>query len=345
MFLQEIRLNNFRNFSKNLFSVSPHLTVVIGENARGKTNLLEGVYFLLQGVGFRESKEEELIAFGAHDVASVAGIIIRDEKPMKYAVMLIKKADTVIKSFLVSGAKKRHKDYIKEQLKVVLFAPEQVEMITGTPSERREYINRFICTYDVEYKTRLSNFEGALRKRNKLLESHTPRDILIRQLEFWNTYLEEQAKYLTKARQDYVDFLNSNPTIDQKKFNIQYLKSELTQEKLNDQFDLEARVGRTLIGPQKDDFEIAISEKNVHHFGSRSEQRLAVLWLKMNEIYFYEKQYKMKPLLLLDDVFSEFDAKNKKLVIDIVKKYQTIATTTETEILELVEVPKTVIKL
>jgi len=345
MVLKQITLNHFRNFKKSTFEISPYLTVVIGENARGKTNLLEGVYFLTQGVGFRESKEEELITSGNADVGSVEAIVIIEEKPMTFVIMLIKKGEFVTKSFLVSKAKKRQADYLKQQLKTVLFAPEQVEMITGAPSRRRDYMNRFISSYDLEYKARLSNFEGALRKRNKLLESHPPLDILHKQIEFWNKYLEEQAGYLTKARAEYISFSNDHPTIDLKEFSMMYLKSELTEEKLREKFELEARVGRTLIGPQKDDFEITISGKNVHHFGSRSEQRLAILWLKMNEIYRYEEKFTMKPLLLLDDVFSEFDTKNKKIVIDLVKKYQTIATTTEPEILELAEVPKTVIKL
>ena len=99
---------------------------------------------------------------------------------------------------------------------------------------------------------------------------------------------------------------------------------------------------------QKDDFKIFIRNKiskDVQKFGSRSEQRLSILWLKMNEILFYEKNQNKKPILLFDDVFSEFDYKNKKLVINLFKKYQTIATTTDIEILQLAEIPKSIIKL
>ena len=103
-----------------------------------------------------------------------------------------------------------------------------------------------------------------------------------------------------------------------------------------------------MIGPQKDDFQINQkneSAKNLHHFGSRSEQRLAIFWLKFNEIKYLEEKFKNRPLLLLDDVFSELDVKNKKLIIDLVKKYQTVVTTTEIELLELADVPKSIIKL
>ena len=103
-----------------------------------------------------------------------------------------------------------------------------------------------------------------------------------------------------------------------------------------------------MIGPQKDDFQIAIkgeTNTNIHHYGSRSEQRLAVFWLKMNEIVYYEDMFKKKPILLLDDIFSEFDQQNKKLILDLIKKYQTILTTTEEAVMGLIDIPKKIIRV
>ena len=100
-----------------------------------------------------------------------------------------------------------------------------------------------------------------------------------------------------------------------------------------------------MIGPQKDDFQIYIKDKNVHHYGSRSEQRLAVFWLKINEITYHESIYKKKPILLLDDVFSEFDKQNKKMVLELIEKYQTVLTTTEEEVIDLIDVPKKIIRV
>ena len=171
---------------------------------------------------------------------------------------------------------------------------------------------------------------------------------MFNELAYWNDYLEKQAGYLTKKRQEYVDFLNEHNNIDNKAFSVKYLKNEFNERRLEENFELEKRYRRTVIGPQKDDFEIYQknnSLKNLHHFGSRSEQRLAIFWLKFNEIRLYEVSFKNKPLLLLDDIFSELDIKNKKLIIDLVKKYQTIVTTTEIELLELADMPKSIIRL
>jgi DNA replication and repair protein RecF len=162
-------------------------------------------------------------------------------------------------------------------------------------------------------------------------------------------YLVEQASYLTKVRQQYVDFLNQHQKVDSKKFKIDYLKNEFSWQGLKKAEELEKRIKRTVIGPQKDDYAISLIQgkrtKNLHHYGSRSEQRLAVFWLKLNEIKFLENSLKSAPILLLDDVFSELDLKNKKLILDLIEKYQTIITTTEENLPELTQVEKKIIEI
>lgn len=346
MVLKKIKLTFFRNFEKKTFEIHPLLSIVIGENSRGKTNLLEGIYFLINGVGFRESKEEELINFDNPAYCSIEGSFSSDKEQYTFAITILKWVSGVLsKSFFINKTKKRPKEYLASQIKTVLFAPEQIEIIIGPPQKRREYINKLISSYDPEYKATLNNYEGALRKRNKILEGRMNLDLLKKQLVFWNKYLEEQGSYLTRKREEYINYLNSHPHIDQKLFSIVYLKSDITQEKLEASIELESKIGRTLIGPQKDDFEIYLTDKNIHHFGSRSEQRLSILWLKINELNFYEKKFKHKPVLLLDDIFSEFDKKNKKLILGLIKKYQTILTTTEEDILSVIKVPSSIIRL
>jgi DNA replication and repair protein RecF len=221
--------------------------------------------------------------------------------------------------------------------------------MTGSPEVRRKYFDRFLSSGDLEYKKRLTNYENALRKRNKVLETYRNDEQLKEELAFWNTYLEEQAIYVAGRRDAYCEFLNKNKKIDNKEFSIKYLNNELTKDKLKEMFEVEKRYRRTLIGPQKDDFAIYEEtdhiSKNLHHFGSRSEQRLGVFWLKLNEIGYLEKIFGKRPILLLDDIFSELDAKNKKLILDLIKKHQTVVTTTEIELLDLVNVPKSIIKL
>lgn len=348
MLLKEIIVKNFRSFKQTNFIFNPFLTIVIGENARGKTNLLEAIHTVLNGSGFRENKEEELILIGQKR-AEIKAVFISAEQKYNFRVAIEKSDTKTDKIFQLEKTKKTFFQYHKETTKTVLFAPEQIEIVTGSPSQRRKYFDKVISSYDLEYKKRLINYENALRKRNKVLETYRNDQLLREELVFWNDYLIKQASYLTKKREDYLNFLNSNKKIDDKEFSIEYLKNQIDKARLDNVFEVERRFRKTLIGPQKDDFALfeksADFEKNLHSFGSRSEQRLTIFWLKLNEIRFHEQKFGKKPILLLDDVFSELDLKNKKLVLDLIKKYQTVATTTEIELLDLSDMPKSIIKL
>ncbi|OGK13642.1 hypothetical protein A3C98_05470 [Candidatus Roizmanbacteria bacterium RIFCSPHIGHO2_02_FULL_37_15] len=354
MILKQVILKNLRNFSLEKFEFNPFLTIILGENSKGKTNLLEAIHLIIHGSGFRETREGELIRFEENE-AGIQGVFGVEDENFIFEVILKKKllasasnVASVEKIFTINKSKKKYLQYLRETPKIVLFQPEQIEIITGSPEKRRRYFDNFLTSFDLVYKKRLINYENAIRQRNKILEKYRNELDLRDELTFWNKYLEEQGTYLTQNRKLYTDFLNSHEKIDNKEFSIEYLKNEFNQKRLEENFDLERRYRKTIIGPQKDDFQISQKDrlvKNLHHFGSRSEQRLGVFWLKFNEIKFIEDRLKIKPILLLDDIFSELDLKNKKLVIDLVRKYQTIVTTTEIELLELADMPKSIIKL
>jgi DNA replication and repair protein RecF len=169
MQLSRIVLSHFRNRSRDVFDLEPHLTVITGENARGKTNILESIYFLINGIGFRESKEEELIQIGQID-ASVEGRFQTKDQSSDYKILLGKADGKVTKHFFVERTKKSHRYYLKEQTRAVLFTPEQIEIISGSPDIRRSYMNKLFSFYDPDYRLKLINLESALRRRNKILE-------------------------------------------------------------------------------------------------------------------------------------------------------------------------------
>ena len=347
MILTHITLSHFRNFEYKTFAFSPELTIIIGENARGKTSLLESIYFIIYGTGFRESREEELVNW-EHPRAVVEGLFNEKDTKQLFQIMLQRKGEAVEKKYFVNKTPKTHYMYLQNQTRAVLFAPEHIEIITGSPDERREYFDKVIAASDIEYKKKLNNYRNALRKRNKILETFRDEFALLEQISFWNDYLEEHGKYITQKRQEYVNYLNAHPNIQNRVFSIQYEKNEFTKERLRAVYDLETKIRKTRIGPQKDDFVIHLDDlerKNVQFFGSRSEQRLAVFWLKLNEISFFEERFKVKPILLLDDVFSELDSKNKKLVLEVITNYQTVLTTTEEELIELSAENKEVIRI
>ena len=349
MILKTISLSNFRNFKQQIYSFSPKLTVIVGENAKGKTNLLEAIYFISTGYGFRESKEEELILVGKV-LLNVEGLFDINNDRQKFQIILRKQKESIARFFLVNTAKKKLSVYQSETTKAILFSPEQIAIITGSPEKRRIYFDKILCFYDLDYKNKLNNLEKALYKRNKLFEYCKENIKLKEELKFWNNYLEKQAVYITKKRQDYISFLNKNNSVDSKEFYVEYVKNELTQKKLEELFEKEIRYKRTLIGPQKDDFIIyqkkkGKQNKDLSKFGSRSEQRLGIFWLKLNEIKFYEKNYNKKPILLLDDIFSELDQNNRKLILNVISKYQTIITMTDKGLLKYCEGEKVIIEL
>ncbi len=347
MILKSLILRNFRSFDSREFVLSPGLTVVAGHNSRGKTNLLEAVFFTLNGHGFREDREEELIRFDT-DGTSVRGVFGINGKEDTYEIDIRYKNGRPAKTYFVNKTSKRRDFYTKDLVKAVLFTPDQINIIKGSPSLRRDYFNRLLSVFDIDYKKKLTNYEMALRRRNKVLEKHTDVRALKEELKFWNEYLIKESQYLVEKRKEYIQYLNSNKKLDSKEFSIEYVKNEFTQDRLDAAFEKERIIRKTMIGPQKDDFQISVSNgilnKNVHHYASRSEERLAVFWLKLNEVKFFEKTG-IKPILLLDDIFSELDIDNKMIVLGLVENYQTVATTTEDMLLKEVKTEKTIIKL
>lgn len=342
MILKRIQLHNFRNIASRVFDISPRLTIILGENARGKTNILESIHCVINGVGFRESKEEELIRMNCSDT-QLDGLFEENKNTNSFRIFLKKESiGSITKHFFVQKARKSHAYYIGEQTKCVLFAPEQIDIITGSPDIRRDYFNKLISTFDVVYKKHLINYEQAIRKRNKLLEHSRSAETLKEELSFWDVYLEREARYLTEKRAEYTQFLNLHMQLDGREFGIEYIKNEFTQERLCEKKELELRIRRTLIGPQKDDWVIVLKtdsagEKNIQKYGSRSEQRLGIFWLKMNEIHFMEEKMDIHPILLLDDVFSEFDHENKERIIRLIASYQTVMTTTEAGLVDEIQ--------
>lgn len=349
MVLRKLELRNFRNFTKGIFHPNPSLTIVIGPNSIGKTNLLESVYFLLRGSGIKEEKQEELITFGENTVA-IEGEFINSQESKKLRIY-IQKNPILQKAYNVNAVKKRFFEYNQETPPVVIFTPKLVQIIDGEPSARRKYIDSILGKFDLEYKKRLGNYEKALTKRNRIIERVRDEEKLKEELIFWDSYLIEQAKYIVEKRKWLIAYLNSGSQIEEHTFSIEYEENVISKKTLEDTFEKQFILKNTRVGPQRDDFQVFqktprdTSSKNVHAFGSRSEHRLALFWLIVNELNLYEQELRSRPLLLLDDIFSELDIKNRTHVIELIKKYQTLLTTTEKEVLDLIDIPNTVITL
>lgn len=345
MILKSISLHNFRNFEKKHFVINPYLTAILGDNARGKTNLLEGIYFILRGEGFRESREEQLIKFTEKNSFVNATLEEKKTKDMNnLRIDLTLNNFNLTKTYFLEKTKKGRHSYLKNLIPVVLFSPEQIEIIDRTMSIRREYFDKFLSSIDSEYKKRLTNYNQALRRRNKILETRFNSVNLDAELDYWNKLLIENGSYLITKRREYISYLNSNTVIDSKEFEIKYLENKISKERFSEVLKKELLVRRTLIGPHRDEYTICLvnhltDKKNIHLYGSRSEQRLGLFWLKINELKYLENYFRKKPILLLDDIFSELDHKNQKLIFNLIGSYQTVVTSTEPELMKLINLP------
>lgn len=354
MKLTQVTLKDFRNISSLELKIDPALTCLVGPNARGKTNILEGIYFLLTGKGIKEEKQEELLQFG-RDEAEVEGILKQNAEHNSLETLLrihiARIANRIEKVFMVNKLKKQRFGYLKETLPCVLFSPALIAIIDGQPAERRHFIDDVLSTVDLEYKKRLGNYDSALRKRNRVIEKTENLEKLRQELVFWNDYLIEQATYMVEKRKTFVERLDFHE-IPELQFSLLYEPNIISEETLEASFMKQFYQKRTLVGPQRDEFRVLYHKSgkksdfiDVHRYCSRGEQRLALFWLVLQQLHIFISDLNKDPILLLDDIFSELDQTNKHLITTHIFHFQTILTTTEEELVKKEHLKGRIIKI
>jgi DNA replication and repair protein RecF len=329
MFLKTLSLTNFRSYPSQTFSFSP-LTIFVGKNTMGKTNVLEAIHMLSSGKSFRAEKDVDMIKLG-QGFATIDAQLQDDSHTVKISTQLINNTTIFHKRYLLNGVGKRHSDFA-DFFCSTIFSPQDLELISESPNHRRRYIDTILSMAFPLYRRALSTYTKGLRQRNKLLgliregkHRYSPDEFT-----YWNTLLIEQAALITEYRQNLVSFINES----EKKvydLSITYDTSEFTESRLTKYKDAERAAGVTLIGPQRDDFLIMFPDKTrlIREFASRGEQRMTVLQLKLLEIFYLKEKTDQIPLLLLDDIFSELDAQNIAHIARLLPSQQTIITTTE----------------
>ncbi|OGG12015.1 hypothetical protein A2Z00_03200 [Candidatus Gottesmanbacteria bacterium RBG_13_45_10] len=356
MLLTTLTLQQFRSYTKAAMNFSPFVTVMIGPNTVGKTNIVEAVYFLATGKSFRADRDSETIHW-----ESEIGRIKATGDDMKLEIVLttgsVGGQSAPLKKYLVNGIPRRQIDFIGN-LRAVLFWPEHLELITGSPSLRRKYLDGVLVQVDREYRRNLLSYERGLRQRNKLLDLIGEGKASRAQLVFWNQLLIKAGGYITDKRTEFIGFVNSHELLTMN-YQLTYDKSVISESRLEQYKDEEIAAKATLVGPHRDDiiFIKEISDKDIRDkkdknvslitsrlslssYGSRGEQRLAILWLKLSELAYIQTLTGERPILLLDDIFSELDEEHRELVLNLIGKQQTIITSAEEEILDLLRIKK-----
>lgn len=324
MILTDLTLQQFRSYEKRTFSFSPETTCIIGPNSAGKTNILEAIMLLTTGKSFRADRDQEVIQWES-EVAAVSGNL--DEGESEILELRISRNG---KRFLVNGVPRRQIDFIGN-LRAVFFWPEHLELVTGSPGRRRAYMDSVLVQVDREYRRNLLSYERGLRQRNRLLDFIREGKAHRHQLQFWDQLLMKAGGYITDARSDFVDFINHAPQFSIP-FSLFYEKSVISEGRLREYADEEIAAKTTLVGPHRDDFGMTIRDLDIRKYGSRGEQRLGILWLKRAEVSFLEQKTGSRPMLLLDDIFSELDTDHRVLILDLLGKQQTIITSADPEI-------------
>ena len=316
-----LTLTNFRNFSAKNFNLSAKHILLTGPNASGKTNILEALFLLGSGKSFHAQKEVEMIKF-ASDFARVQ---VKINKDLTLEVILPRNG---YKKLKVNNLGKRLIDYVGN-LRVVLFRPQDIELLTGSPSVRRNFLDSILSSVNRDYRKTLISYEKGLRQRNRLLKRIRDENLKTDQLLFWNQLLIKNGDYLSQKREDLITFINETSQLNNKFLEVKYLKNAISEGRLTKYAQEEIFAAQTLVGPHRDDFEVFQEKENVGSFASRGEQRMAILWLKIAELKYIFNLTQEKPLLLLDDIFSELDEDHKKVVFEVIVSHQTIITSAE----------------
>ena len=334
MFIESIELKNYRNYGELHMDFDPGTNVLYGDNAQGKTNILEAVYVCATTKSHRGSKDREIIEFG-EDESHIKMQLRKDDVPYRID-MHLKKNKT--KGVAVNGIPIRRASELFGIVNVVFFSPEDLNLIKNGPADRRRFIDLELCQLNRLYVHSLVQYNRVVIQRNKLLKELFFHPEYEEMLDIWDMQLASYGREVSQYRRKFIGELNEliRP-IHQK---LSGGKEELViQYEPNTEADqLEAAVKKsreadrkqktTLVGPHRDDLSFYVNGIDIRRFGSQGQQRTAALSLKLAEIELVKKIKKEYPILLLDDVLSELDGKRQDHLLASIRHIQTIITCT-----------------
>lgn len=337
MVLSRLQLFNFRSYGEQEFNLSEGVNLVIGPNASGKTNFLESLYVLASTKSFR-GRDKDLISHNQNYYRIVGSF-----NEVEYALAFVNDDEKTQKQITWNGVKKTLSGHVG-QIQAVLFEPGDLGMVAGAPEIRRRYLDFMLCQTNPNYLQALSGYRRVLKQRNSLLANFDTSRIKA-EIFVWDIKLTQLAEEIYKNRIKLLKYLNpraqalySQIAASDTELELNY-KPSVEAESYADNFmtslatrltaDLAA--GFTTIGPHREDFGIQFKGRNITSVASRGETRTAVLALKLAELEYCEEVTGIRPLLLLDDVFSELDHRRRRDLVKRLQGYQTVITATEAE--------------
>ena len=342
MALKSVSLHNVRSYDLTTLEINPSVTLILGQNGTGKTTLLEAIYVLHQGTSFR-GRDRDMIP---HNLTKAEFKIEFNEQATRRAVLSLTAEGKAGKQFTIGDASSNRLP-AKHRLPIVLFEPDELRLLSSSPQRRRDFIDGIIARLSPTYQTVLSRFTRTLLQRNELLKQ---RDTMSQtewqnHLFAWDVKFAELSGSIIKARTNFIVHANDHLSRiytelagSQHAVMARYVTpftatgdqlQQALMHKLQSSYDFDALRGYTTVGPHRDDIELLLDGHPATNVASRGEMRTIMLAFKLLEVELQEHHSGQKPLILLDDVFSELDTSREQALMEALSNYQTIITATD----------------
>lgn len=337
MKIRSLELQNFRNYDKMKIEFSDGINIFYGDNAQGKTNLLEAIYVCSTTKSQRGSKDAEMINFSSEEAH--IGMEIDKNSVFHKIDMLMKKNKR--KSAAIDGIVISKATELYGNVNIISFSPDDLGIIKNGPSERRRFVDMELCQLDKVYLHNLINYNRTLNQRNTLLKQLSLKSENMDTLSIWDEQLITYGNLIIDARRKFINELKELVRVIHfdisgglEELDIEYLadvEEDMFMKKLISSREKDILFGTTGIGPHRDDIIFSINNNNVRKFGSQGQQRSSALSLKLAEIEFVRKKINDTPILLLDDVLSELDRSRQTQLLNRINNIQTVITCTGLE--------------
>ena len=334
MIIKSLELENFRNYDSLEMSFDSGVNILYGDNAQGKTNVLEAIYVSAMTKSHKGAKDREIINFDK-DEAHIRTYLLKEDLEYKVDMHL---RNNKSKGIAINGQKIKKAAELVGLLNVVFFSPEDLSIIKSGPAERRRFIDMELCQLDKFYLYNLNKYNKIVNQRNKLLKDFYNNSDLYETIVIWDSQLLSYGKQIIERRSQFISQLNEiifdihkKLSGDKEELVIVYepeVEADQFEKKLEANRDRDIRLKMTSVGPHRDDFSFFINGIDIRKYGSQGQQRTAALSLKLAEIEIVKRVVKDNPVLLLDDVLSELDSSRQNHLLNSIGDIQTIITCT-----------------
>jgi len=334
MYIESLELSNFRNYRSLNLTFDKGTNLFWGNNAQGKTNILEAIYLGGTTRSHRTAKDRDMVKIG--EAEGHIRLMLNKNESAERIDMHLKKQKA--KGIAINGVPIKKASELFGMVSMVFFSPEDLNMIKNGPSERRRFIDRELSQLDRIYLTDLIRYQKCLVQRNKLLHEISFRPDLIKELEVWDEQLISCGERVIRAREAFIEELNvivrpihARLTGEKEEILLTYEPSSYADSlagRIAETRDSDLRNQTTSIGPHRDDIGVQVNAMDLRLFGSQGQQRTAALSLKLSEIELVKERVLDTPVLLLDDVLSELDESRQDFLLDSIRETQTFITCT-----------------